>query len=358
MIDTLLEKNLVPDFMIRRGIRKLNRARLCSEEESLKQGSKENLIAELKQMPVAIETRAANDQHYEVPPEFFQLCLGKHLKYSCCYWPEGTETLDAAEERMLELTCERADLQDGQNVLELGCGWGAISLWMAEHYPNSKIVSVSNSADQREFILARAKERKLQNLEVQTHDMNHFDIDRQFDRVVSVEMFEHMKNYEELLSRISRWLKPEGKLFVHIFSHKEYAYHFETNGDSNWLGRHFFTGGIMPSDDLLGTFDSDMKIMEQWQVSGVHYHKTSEAWLENMDRHKSEIKTIFSQTYGSDQTTKWWAYWRIFFMACSELWKTNNGDEWIVSHYLFEKGNKCPPSLSSERSSQVTHQSR
>ena len=337
MINTLLENDWIPDSLIRRRIRKLNQQRLQSEANRLLSGAKTELINELKTMPVAVETQAANEQHYEVPPEFFQRCLGKHLKYSCCYWPDGTKSLDEAEARMLELTCERAELKDGQKILELGCGWGAISLWMAEHYPRAEILSISNSADQRKFIQARAKERGLHNLEVQTCDMNNFDIDQTFDRVVSVEMFEHMKNYEKLLDRIHRWLKPKGRLFVHIFSHKQYAYHFETEGSSNWLGRHFFTGGIMPSDDLLSHFKQDLRIEKHWQVNGIHYHKTAEAWLENMQLNEREIQGIFGETYGSNQSTKWWAYWKIFFMACSELWNTGGGEEWIVSHYLFKK---------------------
>ena len=339
MINTLLENDWIPDFLIRHRIRKLNQQRLQSEVNRLQSGAKNELIDELKTMPVAIETQAANDQHYEVPPDFFIKSLGKHLKYSCCYWPDGTNNLDEAEARMLELTCERADLSNGQTILELGCGWGAISLWMAEHYPQAKILSVSNSTDQRKYIQDRASERGIKNLEVQTCDMNQFDIDRTFDRVVSVEMFEHMKNYEKLMDRISHWLKPDGRLFVHIFSHKKYAYHFETEGESNWLGKHFFTGGIMPSDDLLGYFNRDLKIDQQWQVNGLHYHKTAEAWLENMHIHEREIRKIFGDTYGADQATKWWVYWRIFFMACSELWLTNRGEDWIVSHYLFRKTN-------------------
>ena len=337
MIDWLLEKNLIPDFLIRQRIRKLNQLRIKSETLNHETGAQDRLIEELKTLPVAIETQAANDQHYEVPPDFFEICLGKHLKYSCCYWPEGTKSLDEAEAHMLKLTCERAEIKDGHDILELGCGWGAISLWMAENYPNSKITSVSNSQDQRKFIMNLAKKMGLNNLKVKTCDMNSFEINQTFDRVVSVEMFEHMKNYEELLSRIKHWLKPEGKLFVHIFSHKKFAYHFETEGTSNWMGRHFFTGGIMPSHDLLSHFNRDLIIENEWTVSGIHYHKTAEAWLQNMEKKENHIRSIFSETYGKEHATKWWSYWRIFFMACSELWKTRNGDEWIVSHYLMKR---------------------
>ncbi len=340
MIDRLLEKNLIPDFLIRQRIRKLNQIRIKSETIKHQAGAKDRLIEELITLPVAIETQAANDQHYEVPPDFFQMCLGKHLKYSCCYWPEGTKSLDEAESHMLKLTCERAELKDGQDILELGCGWGAISLWMAENYPNSKIISVSNSQDQRKFIMNLANKRGLKNIEVKTCDMNSFEIDKKFDRIVSVEMFEHMKNYQELLGRIDSWLKPNGRLFVHIFSHKKFAYHFETEGSSNWMGRHFFTGGIMPSHDLLNYFNQNLVIDNEWIVNGIHYHKTAEAWLKNMQKNEKQIKSIFSKTYGNNQTTKWWSYWRIFFMACSELWKTSGGNEWIVSHYTMKRKNE------------------
>ena len=336
MIDFLLNHNLVPDFLIRQKIRKLNEERLSIERSKHSSEYVEKFIQDLKSLPIAIETKSANDQHYEVPAEFYKLCLGEHLKYSCCYWINTNDNLNTAEENMLKLTCERADLIDGLSILELGCGWGAISLWMAKTYPNSKITSVSNSESQKEYIYKECKTRGITNLEVITADMNVFQTEKKFDRVVSVEMFEHMKNYDILLNRISNWLKDSGKLFVHIFTHKTFSYHFETEGKNNWMGKYFFTGGIMPSHNLLEYFNNDLKIVKNWIVDGSHYHKTAESWLDNMDENKDKITDIFKLTYGRNHT-KWRVYWRIFFMACSELWKTSNGNEWQVSHYLFKK---------------------
>jgi len=336
MIDFLLNHNLVPDFLIRQKIRKLNEIRLSIERDKHSSEYVEKFIQDLKSLPIAIETKSANDQHYEVPAEFFKLCLGEHLKYSCCYWINKNDNLNTAEENMLKLTCERADLIDGLSILELGCGWGAISLWIAKTYPNSKITSVSNSESQKEYIHDECEKRGITNLEVITADMNVFQTEKKFDRVVSVEMFEHMKNYDILLNRISNWLKDSGKLFVHIFTHKTFAYHFETEGKNNWMGKYFFTGGIMPSHNLLEHFNNDLRIVKNWIVDGTHYHKTAESWLDNMDENKDKITDIFKLTYGRNHT-KWRVYWRIFFMACSELWKTSNGNEWQVSHYLFKK---------------------
>jgi cyclopropane-fatty-acyl-phospholipid synthase len=331
--ERLLEKELIPDSLVRFQIRRLLKRRISDEKMS----DKASFVELMRTAPVAVETRAANDQHYEVPAKFFEHTLGKRLKYSCAYFDTGRENLDDAELAMLELTCGRAELRDGQDVLELGCGWGSLSLFMAEKYPNSRIVGVSNSSSQREFIFAKAAERGLKNLQIITCDMNQFCPDNKFDRVVSVEMFEHMRNVEELLKRIDSWLKDDGKLFVHIFTHREFAYLFEDKDASDWMARHFFTGGMMPSHDLYSRLSSGLEIEQNWVVPGIHYGRTSELWLENMDRHESEIRQIFSETYGEDQVSRWWARWRVFFMACAELWNFRGGSEWQVSHYRFRK---------------------
>ena len=333
----LVENGRIPDLLTRAGIRLLLLQRL---REQAQEGPDQEwqammtFVEEMRQSPIALHTQEANEQHYELPPRFFELVLGPHLKYSCCHFPEGVAELEHAEASMLALTCERAQLQDGQQILELGCGWGSLSLWMAKHYPNSSILAVSNSRPQREFIELRAQKLGLTNLKVQTYDMNDFSTEQHFDRVVSVEMFEHMRNWQSLLERISNWLKPEGKLFIHIFSHRRYVYAFSSEGDSNWMGRYFFTGGIMPSNDLLLYFQKDLLLEQHWVLSGIHYQRTADAWLHMMDSQKGEILQTFRGTYGKDADV-WFQRWRMFFLATSEVWGFRGGNEWLISHYLF-----------------------
>jgi cyclopropane-fatty-acyl-phospholipid synthase len=335
MIDSLLEKNLLPDWLIRHGIRRLLAQRLRDETARYDRAT---YVADLKIRPLAEQTAAANDQHYEVPTRFYQLCLGKRLKYSGCLYPTGRESLDQAEEAMLALYAERAQLADGQTILELGCGWGSLCLYNAEKFPRARITAISNSRTQKEHIDAEAQRRGLRNLTVVTADINAFDTaPAQFDRVVSVEMFEHLKNYQRLFAQIARWLKPGGLLFTHIFTHHRLSYHFVARDASDWMSRHIFTGGQIPAHDLFLQFQDDLKHVADWKVSGTNYQRTAEHWLQNMDAHRAEILPIFAATYGADQATKWWSYWRVFYMSCAELWGYRGGEEWLVSHYLFRK---------------------
>jgi len=338
-----LENGQIPDPLLRYGIRRLLRQRLRQEasfSSETQQAQLSALIAQLKASPIAISAPQTNGQQYDPPARFFEYCLGRHLNYSCGYWLPGTAEgdLDTAEKNMLDLTCRRAGLRDGQDILELGCGWGSLSIYMAERYPNSRITAVSNCASQKEYIDSRIGAMGITNLKTVTADINGFEPPPGvFDRVVSVEMFEHMRNYELLLKKIAAMLKPDGKLFVHMFSHKECAYLFEDKKEGRWLARHFFTAGIMPSDDLLLYFNDDVSVEEHWQVDGTHYGKTATAWLNRMDRHKEYILPLFKRTYGEADAHTWWVRWRLFYLTCAELWNYRNGREWIVSHYLFRK---------------------
>lgn len=332
------ERGWIPDPVLRYGIRSMCGRRLREESWPDCEAERQALEAFIecaKAGPIALVPEKANEQHYELPAEFFSHILGPHQKYSCCYWGQECSTLEAAERAALAITCQRAELANGQQILELGCGWGSLSLHMATRFPESRVTAVSNSATQRQWIESQAERAGIANLRVITADMNDFGTDARFDRVVSVEMFEHMCNFETLMHRISGWLVPDGKLFVHIFSHRRLTYAFETEGADNWMGRYFFTGGIMPSDDLLLHFQRDLALLHHWRWSGGHYQKTANAWLANLDRRREEIIPILSGVYGSDEALVWYHRWRIFFLACAELFGFAGGSEWGVSHYLF-----------------------
>lgn len=336
-----VERGWVPDRLVRSAIR-----RLCSKRlSSLNAGSPEAeadqrraFVEAALQSPIALVPEKANEQHYEVPAAFYEQVLGARRKYSCCYWPEGVTTLNDAETAALAETCRHAELEDGMQILELGCGWGSLTLWIAEHYPQSHITAVSNSHSQRTAIEQLARERGCADrVHVITADMNDFEPDQQFDRVVSVEMFEHMRNYARLLNRISDWLVDDGKLFVHIFCHRKYVYEFSDQNADDWMARHFFTGGIMPADDWFSHFGEDMQVEQQWRWNGRHYQQTAEAWLDNLDQRREQILPILTDTYGALQARRWWMRWRLFFLAVAELFGYDSGEEWYVSHYLLSK---------------------
>ncbi|HEX5755466.1 MAG TPA: cyclopropane-fatty-acyl-phospholipid synthase family protein [Arenimonas sp.] len=337
----LSERGLLPDPLIRFGIRRLCSQRLRDEgggDPARADARYSQLLAALRSSPIAIETDAANAQHYELPPRFFELCLGARRKYSSCYYARGDETLDQAEEAMLALYGQRAELADGQDLLELGCGWGSFTLWAAERYPHSRITAVSNSASQRQYIEARCRERGIDNVRVLTCDVNQLDLPAaHYDRCVSIEMFEHMRNYRVLLDRIGQWLRPQGKLFVHIFCHRNLMYPFETEGEDNWMGRYFFTGGLMPAADTLLHFQDALRIEARWLLPGSHYQRTANHWLENQDRHRDEIAALLARVYGADDAARWAQRWRMFWMACAELFGFADGREWLVGHYRFSK---------------------
>jgi cyclopropane-fatty-acyl-phospholipid synthase len=334
------EQGLVPDVVIRSAIRRLLKQRLeeiHADDTERHSADTAAFVAMMDASPIAPVPEKANEQHYEVPSAFFGDALGPHRKYSSCYWDENTKTLADAESAALAITCERAELDSGQKILELGCGWGSLTLFMASRYPKSQITAVSNSHSQREYIVKEATRRGLNNVHVITCDMNDFSIAEKFDRVVSVEMFEHMRNYRRLFRNVHDWLVPGGKFFMHIFVHRAVSYAFVDQGESDWMSRHFFSGGIMPSDDLPLFFQDHLKIKGRWHWSGTHYEKTANAWLANTDARRAQIMPMLAQTYGADHAEQWFHRWRIFFMACAELWGYRDGQEWFVSHYLFER---------------------
>lgn len=336
----LAESGCLPDWLVRVGIRRLIRRRLHDVAATNKNDLAANLkamVGAMRQAPVAALPEKANQQHYEVPAEFYRNCLGGNFKYSCAYWPKDVVELDLAEIRALQQTCEHADLQNGMTILELGCGWGSLSLYMAKTLPDSKIIAVSNSLSQAEFIRACALERNLSNVEVITCDMNEFHPQDSFDRIVSVEMFEHMRNWQTLFERVSNWLKPDGMFFIHIFVHRNTPYFFEDEDDSDWMSRHFFSGGLMPSLDLPLSFQEHLRLNRRWIWDGTHYQKTAEAWLQNMDRNRADVDAVLQATYGRKAASIWRMRWRFFYMACAELFGFNDGEEWFVAHYRFTK---------------------
>jgi cyclopropane-fatty-acyl-phospholipid synthase len=335
----LAERGLLPDALLRLGIRQQCAARLRAQRAggaAAQEARQQRLLDELRASPVALHTAAANAQHYELPPQFFQLCLGRRLKYSCAYYPRGDETLDEAEEAMLELYAERAGLADGQEILELGCGWGSLTLWMGQRYPQARICAVSNSQPQRAYIEAQCARYGLTNVSVRTCDVNLLALPAEsFDRCISIEMFEHMRNYQTLLARIAGWLRPQGQLFVHVFAHRTLAYPFETQGADNWMGRHFFTGGLMPSADTFLWFQRDLTLDARWLLDGTHYQRTAAHWLANQDARRHEVQRVLAGAYGEARAALMAQRWRMFFMACAETFGYAHGREWLIGHYRF-----------------------
>jgi cyclopropane-fatty-acyl-phospholipid synthase len=335
----LAEKRWLPDPLIRYGMRKLLRERL-QHERSLAAGGYDQALDQFaerqRQSLVTIETHRANEQHYEVPAEFFERVLGARLKYSCGLWEDPATSLDESEEAMLRVTCERAGIENGMRILDLGCGWGSLSLWMAEKFPECQITSLSNSSSQKAFIHRKCEQRGFANVNIITADVGNFDTTERFDRVVSVEMFEHVRNHEDLLSRIARWLVPHGQLFVHIFCHRNLAYTFESEGEQNWMGRHFFSGGIMPAKDLFLRYQRDLSVQQQWWIDGRQYARTCEAWLSRLDQQEAAVTRALASSPNSESPTVVLQRWRMFFMACAELFKFEDGNQWGVGHYLFD----------------------
>jgi cyclopropane-fatty-acyl-phospholipid synthase len=334
-----VEQGRVPDRVIRLGIQRLLRVRLAELHDgdpAAAAALTEAFVAEMREAPIAPSPEKANAQHYEVPAAFFSAVLGPHRKYSSCLWPDGDATLEEAEAAALEATCQRAGLADGQRILELGCGWGSLTLWMAERYPRSRITAISNSNSQREFIEREAARRSLGNIELLTRDVNGFDTAGRFDRVVSVEMFEHLRNWPLAFANVARWLVPGGRFFLHVFAHRGAPYPFVERDASDWMSRHFFSGGQMPSDDLALRFQDDLCLLSRWRWNGSHYQRTAEAWLANMDRQQATLMPLFTSIYGADAGI-WWMRWRVFFMSVAELFGHAGGQQWWVSHYLFER---------------------
>ncbi len=333
----LAEKGYLPDFILKKAIKKILMSRLkeISNERSTKTDSKLDFFEKLKNSPIAISTNDANEQHYEVPASFFQYVMSDNLKYSCCWYESESNDLMQAEINMIEKTITRAEISSNQQILDLGCGWGSFTIYAAQKFPESVFTCISNSNDQIEFIKHVAKKRNLKNILPQKQDINNLSFEYKFDRIVSVEMFEHVRNYKKLLNNLKNFMHSEGKLFIHIFNHKEHSYPYEIRGDSDWMSKYFFTGGIMPSADIFDFFNDDFFVTKYWKIDGKHYAKTCRHWLQNHYANKTKIIDLFDAHY--EDANKWYQRWRLFFLACEMLFAHNQGNEWFVSHYLLEQ---------------------
>jgi cyclopropane-fatty-acyl-phospholipid synthase len=328
------ERMPLPDLVIRAAVQ-----RLCSRTATrLALGDAESDAAFADAMAArstAEHGEATNTD--QVPTAFFAQVLGPSRKYSSCFYKEPKSTLQEAEEEALRQTAEHAGLADRQSILELGCGWGSLSLWMARRFPKSQVTAVSSSNNQREYIEAEAAARGLTNLRVVTADMNVFEPEREFDRIVSVEMFEHMTNWRPLLTRVKSWLAPGGRFFMHIFTHRAGAYLFDRTDREDWMAQHFFTGEVMPSHHLIRQYADLFEVEKEWRWSGVHYQRTALDWLGNFDAHRNAIEAVLCDVYGQD-TTLWMRRWRRFFLATAGLFGYAGGSEWGVSHYRMRAG--------------------
>ena len=332
----LAERGWIPDFLLRIAVKFISKARI---KKSSSFSEKLDVISSLRDGPIAELTPFANKQHYEVPPAFFEKVLGSKLKYSCSLFSDNQKSLNDAETEMLKTYIERANIRSKQEILDLGCGWGSFSLYAAQKFSDCNFTAVSNSDEQINFIKSKIQELGLTNLLALKQDINQLNLNKKFDRIVSIEMFEHMRNYKNLLQRLSNLMTDDGLLFVHIFCHRQSAYFYEIKNQWDWMTKYFFTGGIMPSKDIFEFFDEDLTVAESWEINGKHYSKTSKSWLKNIDKNSKIVNQILNQHY--DEKNIWFNRWRIFFLACEEFFKINDGKEWFVSHYLLEKKNKA-----------------
>jgi len=337
MLMRLVESGTLPDPVVRLGIRHLLRRRLREEHRRRRDAAALRTSAATPDERIAIATDRANEQHYELPPEFFELILGPRLKYSCCLWDDTTAGLAEAEEAMLELTAQRAGVRNGLTVLDLGSGWGSFGLWVAERFPGCRVTTVSNSAPQQQFIARQARARGLDNVETIRADINRFAPARRWDRIVSVEMFEHVRDHRTLLDRIARWLEADGLLFVHHFCHRELEYTYEIRDETDWMARYFFTGGVMPSFDMLARVGDPLAVERSWRVSGWHYARTLRAWLARLDASSERALDLLRGHYGAASARTWFVRWRLFLLACAELFEFRGGNEWLVAHHLLRR---------------------